>query len=191
MAEFDLGFISHAHCDTTVNHDVVRSMLFSGMWSKRLTKIHVFLANNLKVYSSDCCAIYPPQNLFLPANTSSDTNLDVTYKSYVANLTVPADQDENMVMADSTSVGKLPPPPGSVSSPYILADKAVTSPSDTEVTVQFYQPTLEENDPQKPEAFGPESRILLLFALYKKTGPVNQPGVQWVSLSQLNDLHDR
>lgn len=75
--EFDLGFISHAQCDTTVNHDVVRSMLFGGIWSRRTAKLHTYLATHLKVYSERCCAVYPPATLSLPtvANVRSGENL--------------------------------------------------------------------------------------------------------------------
>ncbi|XP_033730570.1 cilia- and flagella-associated protein 54-like isoform X2 [Pecten maximus] len=188
LAEFDLGFISHAHSDTTVNHDMIRSMLFSGTWSRRLTKIHVYLANNLKAYSSECCGIYPPEQLVL-APTDTEYDLSVTFKSYASNLTV--DTDDSITMATVAEPGKAPLPPGTVIDPYMPSDKPVTSPVDMEVALQFYQPSLEENDPQRPEATGAESRILLMHAIYKKMGSVCQPGVQWVSLSQLNDLHDR
>ncbi|XP_056000170.1 cilia- and flagella-associated protein 54-like isoform X4 [Ostrea edulis] len=187
--EFDLGFISHAQCDTTVNHDVVRSMLFGGIWSRRTAKLHTYLATHLKVYSERCCAVYPPATLSLPtvANVRLDSN--VLYKSYTQNLTMPADQEESLQTAGQGDLGKAPPPPGSNSDQYRPPDKAVTTPTDTEVAIQFYQPSLEENDPQRPEAVGPDSRILLLYALSNKK--VNQPGLQWVTLSQLNDLHDR
>ncbi|XP_069141650.1 cilia- and flagella-associated protein 54-like isoform X4 [Argopecten irradians] len=188
LPEFDLGFISHAHSDTTVNHDMIRSMLFSGMWARRLTKIHVYLANNLRVYSSECCGIYPPAQLVLPL-TDTEYDLNVTFKSYTANLT--SDTDDSIVMATVAEPGKAPLPPGTVIDPYMPSDKSVISPADMEVSLQFYQPSLEENDPQRPDATGAESRILLMHAIYKKMGSVCQPGVQWVSLSQLNDLHDR
>ena len=64
--DFDLGFISHAQFDTTLNQDVVRYMMFSGWWSRRIGKLHTYLSNNLPVYSATCCAIYPPANLMLP-----------------------------------------------------------------------------------------------------------------------------
>lgn len=64
--DFDLGFISHAQCDTTMNHDVVRSMLFGGVWSRRTAKLHTYLATHLQVYSDRCCAVYPPAALSLP-----------------------------------------------------------------------------------------------------------------------------
>ncbi|XP_021355787.1 cilia- and flagella-associated protein 54-like isoform X2 [Mizuhopecten yessoensis] len=188
LPEFDLGFISHAHSDTTVNHDMIRSMLFSGMWSRRLTKIHDYLANNLQAYRSECCGIYPPEQLVLPP-TDTNYDLDVTFKSYTSNLTV--DTDNSIVMATVAEPGEAPLPPGTVIKPYMPSDKPIISPADMEVALQFYQPSLEENDPQSPEASGAESRILLMHAIYKKMGSVCQPGVQWVSLSQLNDLHDR
>ena len=41
--EFDLGFISHAQFDTSLNHDVVRSVIFSPSWHMRLNYLHYFL----------------------------------------------------------------------------------------------------------------------------------------------------
>ncbi|XP_062618793.1 cilia- and flagella-associated protein 54-like [Saccostrea cucullata] len=187
--DFDLGFISHAQCDTTMNHDVVRSMLFGGIWSRRSAKLHTYLSTHLQVYSEKCCAVYPPDNLSLPTVTAVRLDASVLYKSYIQNLTVPTDQEENVQTGGQGITGKAPPPPGSNLSQYQPPDKSVTTPTDTEVAVQFYQPSLEENDPQRPEAVGPDSRILLLFAMSNKK--VNQPGIQWVTLSQLNDLHDR
>nr|XP_034306398.1 cilia- and flagella-associated protein 54 isoform X5 [Crassostrea gigas] len=187
--DFDLGFISHAQCDTTVNHDVVRSMLFGGVWSRRTAKLHTYLATHLQVYSDRCCAVYPPAALSLPTVATVKFDGSVLYKSYTQNLTIPADQEEAIQTADQGAIGKAPPPPGSNLEQYRPPDKSVTTPSETEVAIQFYQPSLEENDPQRPEAVGPDSRILLLYALSNKK--VNQPGLQWVTLSQLNDLHDR
>lgn len=72
-------------------------------------------------------------------------------------------------------------------------DKAIVSATDNEVTFQWYFPSFEEADPSRPEAMGPESRILLLYALNSKLADSPSSGAQmaWVPLSQLNDLHDR
>ena len=43
--DFDLGFISHARFDTSLNHDVVRSVIFSPGWDLRLNYLHNFLVN--------------------------------------------------------------------------------------------------------------------------------------------------
>ena len=77
--------------------------------------------------------------------------------------------------------------------PTVADDKLVTSPTENEVTLQWYQPSLEETDPTRPDAIGAESRILLLYAIYSKTvGSGNMPArIAWVPMSQLNDLHDR
>lgn len=189
--EFDLGFISHLQCDTTMNHDVVRSMVFSGCWARRVNKLHNYLAANLINYSSDCCAIYPPAPLSLPIPSSPPEELNIIYTSYTPNLTVPSDSDEALQPAIKIEPGKPPPPPGTNTESHKPSDKAVTSPVDVEVAIQFYQPSLEENDPQRPEATGSEARILLLYALYKKSTGVLYPGLQWLSMAELNDLHDR
>lgn len=188
---FDLGFISHAQYDTTLNHDVVRSMLLSGPWFSRLNKLHTYLANNLSVYSASCCGIYPPSVLSLPIPSIPKIDLEVIYKSYTQNLTNPGDMDPSIPLAITAEPGKPLPPSGTNMEPYMPSDKSVTTPTEPQVVLQFYQPSLEENDPQKPDAKGADSRVLLLFALYKKSTVINPPGLQWISLSQLNDLHDR
>ncbi|KAK3102398.1 hypothetical protein FSP39_011137 [Pinctada imbricata] len=186
--DFDLGFISHAQFDTTLNQDVVRYMMFSGWWSRRIGKLHTYLCDNLPVYSATCCAIYPPAILLLPPPTVPKVQLNVVYKSYSGNLTMPADMEEALQPAILGDPGKAPPPPGSNPQPWKPSDKHITSPSDPEVSVQFYQPSLEECDPNFVDASGPDSKILLLYAMFKKA---TQSGLFWVSLSQLNDLHDR
>ena len=89
---------------------------------------------------------------------------------------------------------KVPPPPGSTPDPHKPSDKAVTLSTDTEVTVQWYQPSLEEADPARPEMNPADRRIILLYALSRK-GSTSQssilPGFLWVSLHKINDLHDR
>ena len=87
-----------------------------------------------------------------------------------------------------------PPPPGAFKEPLKPDDKPVTTPTDNEITLQWYQPSLEETDPMRPDAIGPESRILLLYAIFNKalSGSAGiQTRIIWVQMSQLNDLHDR
>ena len=87
--------------------------------------------------------------------------------------------------------GMPPLPPGTSKEPIIPDDKSVTSPTENEVTLQWYQPSLEETDPSRPDATGPESRILLLYAIFNKASSGMQTRIVWVQMSQLNDLHDR
>ena len=89
--------------------------------------------------------------------------------------------------------GQPPAPPGVGKEPSLADDKLVTSPVDNEVTLQWYQPSLEETDPTRPDAVGAESRILLLYAIYNKSAGSGsmQTRITWVPMSQLNDLHDR
>ena len=60
--------------------------------------------------------------------------------------------------------------------------------------MQWYQPSLEEADPARPEMNPADRRVILLYALSRK-GPISQssifPGFLWVSLHKINDLHDR
>lgn len=87
--------------------------------------------------------------------------------------------------------GKPPVPPGSQKEPLCHSDKSVTSPTDNEITLQWYHPSLEEADPLRPEAAGPESKVLLMYALNSKVAGATATKMLWVSLSQINDLHDR
>ncbi|CAG2224860.1 unnamed protein product [Mytilus edulis] len=188
---FDLGFISHAQYDTSLNHDVVRSMLLCGSWIGRLNRLHTYLASNLSVYSSTCCGIYPPSMLTLPVPALPKMDLEVICRSYSQNQTNPGDMDPSIPLAITADPGKPLPPPGSNMEPYMPSDRPVTSPTEPQVALQFYQPSLEETDPLNPDAKGPDSRVLLLYALFKKTTQPTVQGLQWISMAQLNDLHDR
>ncbi|KAK3608116.1 hypothetical protein CHS0354_004771 [Potamilus streckersoni] len=193
--DFDLGFISHAQCDIFLNHDVVKSMLFSSIWLLRLQKMHVYLAKNLQAYGAECVAVYPPADLELTLISPVATELSLITKSYKANFTNPADLEGEMFhLAVALIPGEVPPAPGIVNDPIKPSDKAVTSPSDVEVTLQWYQPSLEETDPSRHDTTGLETYVLLLYAVYsnKSTGPgAFQPRLLWVSLSQLHELHDK
>ncbi|VDI73099.1 Hypothetical predicted protein [Mytilus galloprovincialis] len=188
---FDLGFISHAQYDTSLNHDVVRSMLLCGSWIGRLNRLHTYLASNLSVYSATCCGIYPPSMLTLPVPALPKMDLEVICRSYSQNQTNPGDMDPSIPLAITADPGKPLPPPGSNMEPYMPSDRPVTSPTEPQVALQFYQPSLEETDPLNPDAKGPDSRVLLLYALFKKTTQPTVQGLQWISMAQLNDLHDR
>lgn len=188
---FDLGFISHAQYDTRLNHDVVRSMLLCGSWISRLNILHNYLARNLSVYSASCCGIYPPSSLSLPIPTIPRLELEVISRSYAQNLTNPSDVDPAMPVGISSEPGKPLPPPGTNMEPYTPSEKTVVTPSEPQVSIQYYQPSLEEIDPQKPDATGTETRVLLLYALYKKSTAPTIQFLQWISLADINDLHDR
>lgn len=191
--DFDLGFISHAECDTSLNHDVVRSMLLSGTWSLRINRMHQYLCENLRAYGTEGCAIYPPAGLELAPTSPVATDLALVYKTYHQNLTNPADlEGETQLQIDMEVTPGMPPlPPGTSKEPITPDDKSVTSPTENEVTLQWYQPSLEETDPSRPDATGPESRILLLYAIFNKASSGMQTRIVWVQMSQLNDLHDR
>ncbi|XP_053377953.1 cilia- and flagella-associated protein 54-like isoform X4 [Mercenaria mercenaria] len=194
--EFDLGFISHAESDTSLNHDVVRSMLFSGTWTIRLNRMHSYLSDNLNAYGTNCCAVYPPADLQLPLSSEPATELQLVTRSYETNLTHPSDiEAETQIQIDIEipAPGMPPLPPGSLKNSTRPADKPIVSATDNEVTLQWYQPSLEETDPARPEASGPESRVLLMYALNMKSASSTSAStkISWVQISQLNDLHDR
>ena len=92
-----------------------------------------------------------------------------------------------------TFIGLPPSPPGTNKQSVNPADKQITSPTENEVTLQWYQPTLEETDPSRPDAMGADSRVLLLYALNRVMSGSSSMSTKliWVPLSQLNDLHDR
>lgn len=82
------------------------SMLLSGTWSLRISRLHHYLRENLKAYGTSGCAIYPPSGLEL-APSGVATELTLVYKSYPQNLTNPADlEGETQLQTDlQTSPG--------------------------------------------------------------------------------------
>ncbi|XP_046336681.2 cilia- and flagella-associated protein 54-like isoform X2 [Haliotis rufescens] len=191
--DFDLGFISHAQFDTTMNHDVVRSMLFSGPWSCRLRHMHGYLTSYLPVYASDCCAIYPPSSLLLPVPSTS-TDLNITMKTYTSNLSLGSSVEMENIYNSSLYLDPRPLPPGTQANPHKPVDEAIVNHGDNELVLQWHQPTLDESDPAHTEMGSLDRRIILLYALSRKGSsgsPGVAPGFLWVSQPQLIDLHDR
>ncbi|KAK6177089.1 hypothetical protein SNE40_015265 [Patella caerulea] len=186
--DFDLGFISHAQSSTTSNNELIKYMLCSGPWVARMTSMHHYLAANLPSYSANCCAIYPPAGLMLQV-PQTPTNVAPTIKSYSSNMSESTEQDIEGSTCSLIDV-KTFAPPGFIKEPYMPSDKTIVTPEDNEICLQWYQPTLEESDPSQPDS--PDKKIMLLFALFKKNATATfSPGYLWVSLAQLNDLHDR
>ncbi|KAK7102964.1 hypothetical protein V1264_021114 [Littorina saxatilis] len=192
--DFDLGFVSRAQFDLGQNFDVVRYTLFSGLCSTRLNHVHQYLCTSLPQYASDCCAIYPPACLVaLTASSGGHGLSDLNIKSYASNLSLNS-LGEQESSTSVESVSRAPPPPGSQSDPHKPSDKLVLTSTDSEVCMQWYQPSLEEADPARPEMNPADRRIILLYALSRKgTTPQGSifPGFLWVSLHKINDLHDR
>lgn len=191
--DFDLGFISHAQFDTTMNHDVVRSMLFSGPWSCRLRHMHGYLTSYLPVYASNCCAIYPPSSLLLPVPSTS-TDLNITMKTYTSNLSLGSSVEMENIYNSSLDLDPRPLPPGTQANPHKPVDEAIVNHGDNELVLQWHQPTLDESDPAHTEMGSLDRRIILLYALSRKGSsgsPGVAPGFLWVSQPQLIDLHDR
>lgn len=200
-SEFDLGFVSHAQFDMGQNYDVVRHMVFSGFWSIRLNHLHQYLCANLPLYASDCCAVYPPSGLMnlTASQPGMPSDLHITIKSYASNLSLNSslyDAETSTTGSVESPLSKAPPPPGSQAEPHKPSEKIVMSSTDNEVAMQWYQPSLEEADPARPELNPADRRIILLYALCRKGGEPPKassvwPGFQWVSLHKINDLHDR
>lgn len=62
-------------------------MLYSGPWTMRLIHMHKYLCDNLKSYSTNCCAVFPPDKLCPPLSRTSATELNLVFKTYESNLT--------------------------------------------------------------------------------------------------------
>lgn len=78
-------------CQGNIRRDLLcqcfalRSMLFCGTWSMCLAHMHRYLCENLKPYSTDCCAVYPSDKLCPASSSDSSTELSIVYKSYEGN----------------------------------------------------------------------------------------------------------
>ena len=184
--EFDLGFISHAQFDTTLNHDVVRSVLFSGTWSVRLNQLHSYLFSNLQIYAFTCCAMAPPAKLKMAPLENRTYDLSITVSPYyMSSIEIdPFDETEEEP--------KECVPPG-YRGELLLADRKALAPDNNELIVQWYQPSLEEGDPLIPDMGAVDRRILMFYARSKGSidDQVIFPSFLWISLPQLHDLHDR
>lgn len=109
-----------------------------------LTNNYVFslyFIQHLPQYSKDCCAIYPPTNLYLPVpKVLPPGTIPLVYKSYRENKLDPPpttggateDTAEEVVVTDTPT-----PPPGTSTQPVKPSDKAVVSPPDGELCVQW------------------------------------------------------
>lgn len=191
--EFDLGFISHTQFDISQNHDVVRSVIFSTPWLLRLNYMHQCLVQQLPKYADDCSAIYPPSALSFGRKLDrSVTDLELITKSYSGNISVPID-----LLPDGTPL-KVPSAPGTQENLHKPSSKAVQT-IDTEVSLQWYQPSLNEytcsvsvqaENEGDEDGCRQEKQIMLLYTVGKKPDKM-QAAMMWVSLTQLVDLHDR
>lgn len=208
LVGFDLGFISHAQMYAGLNSDVVRTLLRSSYWALRLTYMHSFLSHHVPVYASTCCAIFPPDVLALPpCPNTSITELSLishSYSDYVmdkpSGSDVPFTESSGSQDVGSTGRKTCPspiyrtPPPGSRVDIVKPTDKAVVSSNENELSMQWYQPSLEESELIGSDMPQSRKRIMLLYSICKK-GSSSASGVQtgqlWVSLPELLDLHDR
>lgn len=182
--EFALSFISHAKCGTAINHDVIRSMLFSGTWNIRLGRLHSYLAKHLQGYAENCCAINPPNSLTLTKSAGPDPEPMLIVKTYLQNLLSEEEESDKR---------RYSPRPASHAEPPKSWDKEFADPVDMEVTLQWYEPSLEDLHFENPESDVQEAMIQLIYAIHRKlpSGNTARLGVMWVSLSDLNKLHDR
>ncbi|XP_064604908.1 cilia- and flagella-associated protein 54-like isoform X2 [Liolophura sinensis] len=197
---FDLGFISHAQMYAGLNSDVVRTMLRSSYWALRLTHMHSFLSHHVPLYASTCCAIFPPDALALPpCPNTSITELSLishSYSDYV--LEKPSGSDvpftDSNLSQDVGSTIHRTPPPGSRMDIVKPTDKTVVSSNENELSMQWYQPSLEENELTGSDLPQSRRRVMLLYSICKKgssSASAAQTGQLWVSLPDLLDLHDR
>ncbi len=113
--QFDLGFISHAQFDISLNHDVVRSVLFSPAWTLRLNYMHQFLTSHLPTYAAECVAVYPPPSLHLGSPDGAHTSLEIIRKEYHGNKYVPMDAPADAQPGE----GILPPGEPQINTSYL------------------------------------------------------------------------
>ncbi|XP_064633928.1 cilia- and flagella-associated protein 54-like isoform X3 [Lineus longissimus] len=191
--EFDLGFIAHSQFDTSINHDVIRSPLYSGVWATRLNHMHNFFSHNLPVYAESCCAIYPPAMVDLPVPDGAlITDIHVTTKMYEDNRIT------SFEIPPGGSVSDVALPPGTREDDCKPVDKPLVQPTTPELCLQWYQPSLQEVETMNTETGKMEQNIVLCYAINKKAERASgsaatgmQCSMIWVSLAQLMDLHDR
>ncbi|CAH1784493.1 unnamed protein product [Owenia fusiformis] len=185
--EFDMGFFSHMQFDTSLNHNVVRSLAIGPMWSIRLAQMHKYLTSNLTTYAVNCTAIYPPSAIQLGMGVETPWTAEIkpVSSSYQANLVFASDPEHSKHLPDSSV------PPGSHPEAYKPNDKAIVGQTEADLTTQWYQPSLEEHFMPATTVSGKkDKRVMLIYSMTRKTGTFHS-AMQWVSLSQLTDLHDR
>jgi hypothetical protein len=71
--------------------------------------MHSYLSENLQKYGTDCCAVYPPNDLQLSVPAEPATELQIVTKSYETNLTHPSDiegETQIKIDIDITTPGK-------------------------------------------------------------------------------------
>jgi hypothetical protein len=153
----------------------VRYVLYSQYISLRLSHIHNFLAQCLPAYAKTCTGIYPPAALQLQAPAAEfSCEVDVIYKSYFANQSVPAD-----VNPEATASGV----DHSLDDVFRPNDKLVLEPRDNSLNFLWYNSVTDA----APVADG--KQVMLVFNAFLK--PVARPcGLAWMSLSKVNELRE-
>ncbi|CAG5130604.1 unnamed protein product [Candidula unifasciata] len=165
------------------NHDVVRYMLLSAGWQIRLISMHSFLSANLKTYDEVCCAPFPPADLNLARQNQTAADSKIGRRSNIAMQSMDAEniQPSNLRRATLASAPTYEQK---------KLDEQMSAEGDSQLSVQWYQPSLGEDGSSISGADVNEKRILLLYALTKREMKPVQ-GFKWVSLQKLYDLHDR
>ena len=172
--------------DISMNQDVVHSVIFSDAWSIRLSYLHRFMATHLKPYVNDCIAIYPPSAIQLPI--PSDIQIShghIICKTYAANSSVPIDLPETVSTSPEVT--------------FCRSDQKITSPVDSDLSVQWYKSTLDENiitihpsdEQEEGQTITNDRQVMLLCAQWNKKTDKQSSSMVWVSLRQLVDLHNR
>ncbi|XP_055883699.1 cilia- and flagella-associated protein 54-like isoform X2 [Biomphalaria glabrata] len=171
-----------------INYNVIRYMLNSGVWSLRLTQLHKCLTTSLRNYASECSSPFPPANLsqipIAPPEVNSKS------KSYYL---LPASKDDHQSYPNSIS-SAVPLPPTSNLNVYKPPDRVSGLGVDMELSVQWFYPSMVEVSPiSSTDQVPPETQVLLLHALLKK-GSFSlspDPGIVWLSLQRVTELHDK
>ena len=122
-----------------------------------------------------------------PDDGTPATDVELITKSYEANKSVPIDVAPDGTKLEVASV------PGTQENLLKPSDKSVVTVSDNDMSLQWYQPSLDEYSTTLLGVDGgktTDKQVMVLYALSKKPER-SQAAMMWVSLSQLVDLHDR
>ncbi|XP_074644089.1 cilia- and flagella-associated protein 54-like [Tubulanus polymorphus] len=194
--QFDLGFVVHSDTEYTPNHDVVRIPLHSDTWAIRLNHMHRYFTENLPVYKATCVAVYPPAGLILPlidSTATATTELPIFIRKYPDNMLT-------LELQPDGSFPEQPLPPGLNPEPHKPSDKEITTPSKSDLIVQWYQPVMQELEVFNTELNRAEQKLMMFYSVNKKNPRSSSNlaetvqlscNMMWISLSQILELHDR
>ncbi|XP_059167715.1 cilia- and flagella-associated protein 54-like [Physella acuta] len=176
---------SASQFDVSANHDVVRYMLHSGVWSSRLTQLHRYLTNKLKIYATECSGAFPSHGLAQQLPQTNPLDLKISTQSYAVNQGPEVDSENTKP--------RVPLPPGSITDQFRPADKSAVLVAEPEVCVLWYQPSLAESGFNVPDTRAQRTQILMCYCITQKLNYsyVQEPSIMWMPLQKVTDMHNR